>query len=258
MTDPVEDYISFEKRGALAVVTLNYPEKLNVVTIPRARVLNQAIREFNKDPDLRVCLLNAKGKSFCAGRDISVQAETGESPTKGVDQDIWWYGLPPTDKFLVTSGRGYAVGVGGYYLLAGDVAIASETLKLGLREVPTAVLGPYFLQQAENLPWKVAFRMAVVGDDFAPDELARFGLVTKVVPDDDLEDVTQDWIDRLLSLPPRHAMEVKRLMRKFDFQYTPEILKEEYEIRAELDALDDTREAAQAFVERRTPRFTGR
>lgn len=252
-----EDYVLYETRGSLLTLTLNYPEKLNVTTLERSKVLNEYIRKFERDDSLKVCLLQAKGKSFCAGRDVKHQAESKESPTDGVDTDLSCYALPPMEKILVTAVRGYALGVGGYWMMAGDVRIVSETVRYGLREVPTAVLGPYWIQQAEQLPWAVAYRIAVLGDDLSSEELMRYGLVSTVVADEELEKEAQKWIDRLLLLPPEHARVTKKMMRAQGFQYSPEVFSEEQLVRARLDAMNDTQEAALAFKEKRAPNYTG-
>lgn len=257
MSEDASDYVLFEVDGPVARITLNRPERLNAITLPRSRVLNAAIRRFDQDPDLRVAVISGKGRSFHAGRDIKDQAVSGESPTEGVDEDITNYGIPPTDKIIVTSARGHAIGAGGYLLMAGDIRIVSRTIKYGLLEVPTAVLGPYWLSAAERLPPAVAFRVAVLGDMLTPDELLQYGLVTAMVEDDELEAETQKWVDRLLALPPKHAQVTKRLMREAGYQYSREVFDAEHKVRAELDALSDTQEAALAFAEKRPPHFKG-
>jgi len=157
---------------------------------------------------------------------------------------------------VITSCRGHAIGVGGYMAMYGDVRVVSETFNFALMELPTAMLGPYWIGQEETLPRAVAFRLAV-GDRFTTDELKHWGLVTEVVPDAQLESATQRWVDYLLSLPRQHLLETKRLMKEIGYQYSRETYKKEMDVRANLDSLNDTREAALAFVEKRKPKFTG-
>jgi enoyl-CoA hydratase/carnithine racemase len=97
-----------------------------------------------------------------------------------------------------------------------------------------------------------------MGDDLAVEELERANLVTEVVDDDKLEEATNIWVERLLSWPSQHVLATKRLAAHVaPFQYTPVVRDAEYHVRSELDALNDTREAAQAFAERRPPVFNG-
>jgi enoyl-CoA hydratase/carnithine racemase len=216
-----------------------------------------AVRRFDADPDAYILVLRGEGRSFCAGRDIAEQDASGDSPTAGMDPTLTQLGLPRTDKIVVTAARGHALGAGGYFLLAGDVRIVSRSLRFGLREVPTGVLGPYWFGAAETVPRALAFRIAM-GDDLSVEELERANLVTEVVDDEQLEEATERWVQRLLSWPARHVLATKRLATQVEpFQYTPIVRAAEYYARNELDGLNDTREAAQAFAERRPPTFTG-
>ncbi len=253
-----ETYVTYETSGPVATVTFNRPDKLNAITRPGHDQFVDAIRRFDADPALYVLVIRAEGKSFCAGRDIAEQAGHGHSPTEGLDATLTQIGLPRTDKVVVTAARGYALGAGGYFFLAGDVRIASRTLRFGLREVPTAVLGPYWIGSFENLPRPLAFRIAM-GDDLTVDELREAQLVTEVVDDDDLDVATQRWVDKILAWPRQHVLTTKKLAEQVSsFHYTPLMRAAEYYARHELDQLEDTKEAARAFVERRPPHFQGR
>lgn len=253
-----ETFLTYETAGPVATLTLNRPEKLNAITRPFHDEFVDSIRRFDSDPERYVLVIRAEGSSFCAGRDIAEQAAHEQSPTEGLDATLTQIGLPRTDKVIVTAARGYALGAGGYFFLAGDVRIASRTLRFGLREVPTAVLGPYWIGSSENLPHPLAFRIAM-GDDLSVEELRQANLVTEVVDDDDLEDATQRWVDKIVAWPRQHVLATKKLAGQVSsFQYTPIIRSAEYYARYELDQLEDTKEAARAFVERRQPNFRGR
>ena len=253
-----ETFLTYDTAGPVATLTLNRPAKLNAITRPFHDEFVDSIRRFDADPDLYVLVIRGEGTSFCAGRDIAEQAEHAKSPTEGMDATLTQIGLPHTEKVIVTAARGYALGAGGYFFLAGDVRIASRTLRFGLREVPTAVLGPYWIGSSENLPRPLAFRIAM-GDDLTVEELRQANLVTEVVDDDDLEAATQRWVDKILAWPRQHVLTTKKLAEQVSsFQYTPTIRSAEYYARHELDQLEDTKEAARAFVERRQPNFDGK
>ncbi|MGB9382475.1 enoyl-CoA hydratase/isomerase family protein [Candidatus Binatus sp.] len=251
-----EPLVLYNKNGPVVTVTLNRPEKLNAITHEFHHQLNAALRKFNDDPETYIVVLNANGRAFCAGRDIAAQAQSSSPVTHGLDPETTQFGVIPVEKLVITSCRGHAIGVGGYMAMYGDVRVVSETFNFALMELPTAMLGPYWIGQEETLPRAVAFRLAV-GDRFTTDELKHWGLVTEVVPDAQLESATQRWVDYLLSLPRRHLLETKRLMKEIGYQYSRETYKKEMDVRAHLDSLNDTREAALAFVEKRKPKFTG-
>ena len=110
---------------------------------------------------------------------------------------------------------------------------------------------------AERLPRPLAFRLAM-GDDISLDELMHHGLVTKVVDDEDLDAAAQGWINHLLELPAQHVLATKQLMNRVEpFQMTAQMRAAEYHVRSQLDVLDDTFEAANAFAERRPPVVKG-
>lgn len=253
-----ESHVGYVSSGPVATLTLNRPEKLNAMTRRSHDDLVAAFRRFDADPDAYILVVRAEGTSFCTGRDIAEQATLDISPTAGLDPTLTHLGLPHTDKIVITAARGYALGAGGYFLLSGDVRIVSRTLQFGLREVPTAVLGPYWIGALENLPQALAFRLAM-GDDISVDELRQANLVTELVEDGDLEAATKRWVDKLLSWPRQHVLKTKKLAGQVaSFQYSPLVRAAEYYARHELDQLEDTKEAARAFVERRSPKWRGR
>jgi enoyl-CoA hydratase/carnithine racemase len=249
-------HVTYERDGAVVYITLNRSEKLNAITMAMHHAVMAAFRRFEADDDVYIAVLRGVGRAFCAGRDLSESVESGKSPTRGVDAAVTGYGIPPVSKLIVTSGRGPAIGVGGYMLMAGDIRVASDNVQFALTEVPMGVLGAYWIQQCEMLPPTVAFRLAM-GDRLSVDELKHWGLVTEVVTDSNLESATRKWVEWLLSLPRQHAIATKALMKQTGFAFTSELFQREYEVRERLDALTDTREAAQAFIERRPPRFIG-
>ena len=251
-----EPLVLYHKNGPVVTVTLNRPEKLNAITAEFHHQLNAALRLFNTDPETYIVVLNANGRSFCAGRDITAQAKSDQPVTAHVDPETTQFGVIPVEKLIVTSCRGHAIGVGGYMAMYGDIRVVSDTFHFALTELPTAMLGPYWMGHVEGLPRAVAFRLAI-GDRFTNEELKQWGLVTEVVPDAELESATKRWVDYLVSLPRQHLLETKRLMNEFGHQYSREDYRKEMNVRAHLDALNDTREAALAFVEKRKPKFTG-
>jgi enoyl-CoA hydratase/carnithine racemase len=241
-------------------ITLDRPAKRNALTKDMYHELVAAYGRFNNDPSARVAVLRGEGPTFCAGRDIADQAETNESPTGHIDTNaVTQYGLPPTSKITVAAARGHAYGGGATFILECDLRIVTSDLVFALTEVPTGVLGPYWLGAIESIPRQLAFRLAVLGEAFSAKELGSAVFTELIEDDDQLDAVTAKWVQRLLELPPEHAFATKQLMNKVaSFQWTTEVARQEYDVRARLDALDDTAEAAQAFVERRPPVFHGR
>ena len=84
----------------------------------------------------------------------------------------------------------------------GDVRVAAESAEFAMGQVPTGLLGPYWLSAAESLPWCIAAELALLGDRIDARRALQYGLLNEVVPDEQLMDVAMGYATRLLALPP--------------------------------------------------------
>ncbi|WP_165695368.1 enoyl-CoA hydratase/isomerase family protein [Mycobacteroides abscessus] len=250
--------VRYETDGPIARLTLARAQKLNAVGVSMYTDIVTALKEYEADDARSILVLTAEGANFCAGRDMMEQATEGvEGWMNALDRSVNHLGFPPVSKPVITAGRGYALGLGAYLMMTGDVRLASHTLRFGMRELPTGVLGPYWIGAAEHLPQGLAFRLAI-GDDIPVEELRQAHLLTEVVEDGDLEEAVDRWVDKLLRLPPVHLRETKRLAATIDsFEFTDGHRDDEIATRLRLHALDDTTEAAMAFLQKRSPTYTG-
>ena len=251
-------FIRHSTAGPVATLTIDRPAKHNAMTYAMRSDLRALIRRYDRDPAIQTIVLTSIGPSFCAGRDIREQVQSNRPAADGGDDDITQFALPPTRKVLITAARGNVLGLGAYFFLAGDIRIATTSVRFAFPEVPTGVLGPYWLEATEHLPRAVAFRLAVVGDPIGSADLAAFGMATETVADDELDAAVHRWVERVSALPPQHVQSSKELMDSHRFRMTGDLRAHETAIRGRLDALDDAHEAAAAFVEHRQPTFTGR
>ena len=126
-----------------------------------------------------------------------------------------------------------------------------------MAEVPTGVLGPYWFALAEMVPWPVAAELALLGDRVAAERLLPLGLLNAVVPAEELMAEAHRWAERFVALPPAHVQRTKALMTAMRVLPDRDMLARELETRRILSELDDSREAVEAWAERRAPRYTG-
>ena len=255
--------IEYRVEGGIALIRLNRPERLNALNHAMRDELLEAYADFVANDAARVGLITGSGRAFSAGRDLQEQAEaqaSGAEVNLAPEYSRLWgfFDLPETDKPLVAAVNGYAIGSGFYMVLGCDVRVAAESAEFAMGQVPTGLLGPYWLSAAESLPWCIAAELALLGDRIDARRALQHGLLNEVVPDERLMDVAMGYATRLLALPPLHVQRTKALMRGMRRLPNPQGVERELEIRSVLDRLDDTREAAAAFAERRAPRFTGR
>jgi enoyl-CoA hydratase/carnithine racemase len=135
--------------------------------------------------------------------------------------------------------------------------VAAESATFGMTEVPTGVVGPYYLAINDIIPWAIATEFALLGKFFTAQRLYELGMVNRVVPDDKLMDVAREYAEQFVSLPQEVLGKTKELMVKTRFWPRGEI-KEEH-IRANQwfrQSRHDRQEAVRAFGEKRAPEFT--
>lgn len=251
-------FVEYTVEDRIAMIRMNRPERLNALGPDLSRELRAALKHFTEDESAWVGILTGTGRSFCAGRDLKAQAEGGTAPRPQYTADWNIFGVPDTDKPLIAAVNGYAIGAGWYMTAGCDIRIAADTARFGMGEIPTGVLGPYWFSVAEVLPWAIGAEFTLLGEQVEADRLLRLGLLNEVVPYDELLDAAMRWAKKFLALPPQHVQKTKALMAKMRRTPDEALLEQEYAAREQLNALEDTREAALAFAERRPPTFKGR
>lgn len=250
--------VEYDVRERIATIRLNRPERMNAISGEMKAELVAAFQRFVHDDDAWVGILTGTGRAFCAGRDLKAQAEGGPAPAPVYSAEWNLFGIADTDKPLIAAVNGYAIGAGWYMAAGCDIRVAAESAKFGMGEVPTGVLGPYWFPVAEVLPWCIGAELTLLGENVPVDRLARLGLVNEVVPDGQVMEAATRWAQKFLTLPPQHVRRTKSLMTRMRNIPGADMLQAETDSRRWLNQLDDTREAAAAFAEKRKPVFHGR
>jgi enoyl-CoA hydratase len=198
----------------VARVTFNRPEVLNAINREFLVELDAALAELEEDDTVRCVVLTGAGRAFSAGFDLKQEAEEGSlSVEVWLDRfrDDWkvFLRIWQSDKPYVAAVRGYNLGGSLELSLLCDFTIAAEGAKFGAPEIRQAA-GP----GACMLPWLVGMKMAkavlLTGDLIDAREAYRIGLVTEVVPIDELDDQTLALATRLALVPPE-AMKLHKL-----------------------------------------------
>lgn len=218
--------VRVEHRGDRAVVTLDDPDKLNVLSAPLVLQLKRALTELARDPDVRCVVLTGAGRGFSTGGDLRMmaRAEEGLAEPEGAT-DIWrWirneFGgiarlIARTDKAFIAALNGPAAGVGLAWALTCDVAVAAEDAvivpafgRLGLLpEVGTS----WALTRA--LGYQRAFAYFVSGEHLSAEDALAAGLVQEVVPVGELLAAADRWCEQIAALPPHALPMAKPLLR---------------------------------------------
>jgi 2-(1,2-epoxy-1,2-dihydrophenyl)acetyl-CoA isomerase len=254
--------IDFSADGAVARITLNRPDRLNSFTVQMHEELRDALASLG---NARVVVLTGAGRGFCAGQDLNERAVApGERVDLGETVTQCWNPLVRTltsiPQPVIARVNGVAAGAGANIALACDIVVAAKSAKfiqsfsaIGL--IPdsggTWVL-PRLLGQAR------ALGLALTGEPLPADRAAEWGLIWKAVEDEALDAEVDAIADKLAALPPLGLAAIKDMIRT-SWQYS---LDEELERQAgamrRLGFTADYREGVAAFLEKRTPTFTGR
>lgn len=256
------DTVLLEIGDGVARVTFNRPDRLNAIDLPTLERLVEVLDEASAAAEARVVVLAGKGRAFCAGADLGEMAE--RSPVEW-ERIVDRY-LDPVrsisrmDKPVIASLHGDTFGGGLGLALASDFRIAAEGIRLAAPFVEIGLAGcdmsaGYFLPRLVGLGR--ATDLMMTGRSIDAPEAERIGLVTRVVPETELDAAVGQLAQQLAEGPPRALAFTKRAARRsFDRSMEAEF---DYEVFAQVQCLqsEDRREGVSAFLERRPARFTG-
>ncbi len=257
--------IAYERRAAVAVISLNRPEKRNALDLAAFDALGDAAERAAADPEVRAVLLRAEGPSFCAGIDLGALAALAGAAAQRFPEFVAtaqrpYRALARTPKPAVAAVQGHAIGAGFQLALACDLRVVADGATFGLLEgrfglIPD--LGGMWHLAREVGPARTK-ELAWTARTFGAAEADRMGLVHRLVGPADLERVALAVADELAALSPVTVGLVKDLAgRATDRALDDEL---EAEAAAQLAALEseDHSEAVAAYLERRPPQFRGR
>lgn len=250
--------VEYELQDRTAIIRFNRPERLNAFSFEMVQAIGETFARFRADEQAWVAVLTGNGRSFSAGRDLKIEVSSGRMDLSRNSVSPSPFYLTETDKPVIAAVNGYAIGAGFYVALGCDMRVAGASAEFGMGEIPTGLLGPYWLSAAESLPWPIAMELTLIGDRISAARALELGLVNQVVPDDDVLEAALRLAGRLAKLPPLQVRRTKAMMTAMRRVPSPEMLAWEYRERGYLNALEDTKEAATAWVEKREPLFMGR
>jgi len=251
----------YEKDGGIATITLNRPESLNAISLPMLNSLAAALRDVDRDPEVRVVVITGAGRGFCAGLDLKEMFGGGGG--MGLRFDI--NNSPPMalhtlDKPVICSLNGPAAGYGFDLALGCDIRIASEKGKLGAVFTRRGILpesgGTWMLPRL--LGWAKASELVFRGKVLDAQEALSLGLVNAVVPHERLAEETRAWAEEIAGNAPLAVQAAKRLMRLALEESFEASVHQAYLQFLPLFATEDFKEGVSAFLEKRPPSFKGR
>ena len=259
--------VLLERRDAIAVLTLNRPEKLNALDYATNDRLLDLLDAIEDDAGLRVVVITGAGdRAFSAGADIH---EFAESMKTGVDVAVKAFvrrgqamtaRLESFPKPVIAAVNGIAFGGGCEITEAVHLAVASDQAMFAKPEINIGI--PPTFGGTQRLPRlagrKRALELLLTGDPFTPDQALALGLVNRVVPHDHLMDATFELAGRILRHSPLTAARIITAVTRGLNASIAEGLQIESEQFARMAATQDVHEGLSAWIERRTPDYQGR
>ncbi|MGQ0845605.1 MAG: enoyl-CoA hydratase/isomerase family protein [Sporichthyaceae bacterium] len=199
--------VHYSKRGPVAYVTLDRPEARNAIDLATHEALKEIFVDFRDDPDLRVAVVTGRGEAFCAGADLKTHvplwiADDGLLPRRKVTDGLGGItrGLHRIYKPIVAAVNGWALAGGFELALAADIRIASDRAMFGSFEVRRGFhhADGGIVRMVNICGTGLAFEMLLTGEPIDAARAERVGLVSRVVPHEQLMDVVEEVVAQIL------------------------------------------------------------
>lgn len=259
-----EDVVLFERRGRVALLSLNRPDRRNAVNADLSRRLGDLMAQCAADEEVSAIVLTGAGPVFCAGADLK-SVISGESIYDEEHRDRGFAGFVShyVDKPVIAAVNGSALGGGTEIVLACDLAVMANDAKLGLPEVQRGLVasGGGVIRMPGQIPPKIAAELILTGAPIDAEAALRWGLVNAVVERSELVDTALELAQRIAANAPLAVRAAKRIMhrrKEFGSDWAPDLWAMNIAESSAVRASDDALEGARAFAEKRPPRWTGR
>lgn len=266
----VYEFIAYERRGHVAVLTLNSPDRLNALSAAMRAEVAGVFDAVRVDDGIRALVLTGAGRGFCAGADLTSAPSMREGgpirATQGEHLDeVGWTGrwaqmFVGFDKPIIGAINGVAAGAGLSTALGCDVRIGSENARFKSVFIERS-LSPdsglsFFLPRVVG--YAAAADMVFTSRAVGADEALRLGLLNRLVPGADLLDAAVAYADEMTQWPPMALRMSKRVLQaNQDAGLTDALRYETLGLDYARRARDDAKESIAAFREKRKGVYTG-
>jgi len=250
--------ILISRNGRVGLITLNRPAQLNALNDELMDALGRELKAFDIDSEIGAIVITGNEKAFAAGADIAFMADW-------TYMDVYqsgfisrnWETIREIRKPVIAAVSGYAMGGGCELALACDIIIASESAQFALPEIKLAMLpGAGGTQRLPRAIGKAkAMDMCLSARTMSAQEADRYGLISRVVPDSQLQELALKLASQIANYSLPALMAIKESVnRAHESTLTEGILFERRELHARF-ASTDAHEGMRAFLDKRNPNF---
>jgi len=248
--------------AGVATLTLNRPDKRNAISYELIADLLRALDEI-KNSAARVLIITGAGKAFCSGMDLdNLKSLIGRTPEQNLEdsrtmvslfRSLYEFPLP-----TIAAVNGAAIAGGTGLALLCDFTLAVPEAKFGYTEVRIgfvpAIVSTFLLRQVGE---KIARDLLLTGRIFDADEALRIGLLTQIVPQEQLMNRARELAGQLLESSPLSLTYTKRLLTDHARAELDEQIEAAIRENAGIRSTNDFREGISSFLEKRKPKWTG-
>ncbi len=256
--------IIYRAEDHVAGITLNRPEVDNTINQPLAQELEDVCARINQDDDIYVAVITGAGdKTFCGGSEMERWLQSGRTVTES-DASAWAKmgvaaAVAGIDRPVIAAVNGDALGQGLELALSCDIRLASESAQFGFPQVALGLIPTD--GGTQRLPRLIgrgkALELIFTAETISADAALEIGLVSKVVPDQDLAAEAEALAKTIASKAPIALRYVKEAVNKGLDLTLEQGLCLEADLYLLLHTTADRTEGIKAFLEKRPPRFKG-
>jgi enoyl-CoA hydratase/carnithine racemase len=259
------DTLLFDLTDKVAVITLNRPAVRNAMNRELNGALTEALQRVRDEADIRAAVITGAGRTFCAGADLKERAQVGRVADASVASVIeasrtTGFARLAMEKPLIAAIDGYCLAAGFELALICDIRICTPDARFGLPEITRGFFpgggGPQRLIRA--IPQAIAMEMILTGDPIDAPTAQRVGLVSRIVPADELLATAGQIARRIADHAPLAVRAVKEVAQAALDETLEHSLRFGGALRWIIGQTEDAQEGPRAFAERREPRYQGR
>lgn len=258
MSESMAGLVQIERAGRVATVRLNRPEKLNALNSALVAELRAAFAGFADDRETAVIVLTSAGRCFSAGADVqelrALTEASGRAFITRLHEALALIRALP--QVVIAALRGYCFGGAAELAAACDIRIAAESVRFGMPEIKVGL--PSVIEAALFVPLIGLGRAAdlvLSGDEWDAATAERAGLVTRVVPNADLNDAARRLAEQIAGYSGPALRQQKGLVRAWTGEAIDGAIAHSVDVFAETFQSPNPREALDALLEKRPPRF---
>lgn len=254
-------HILIEKEDGVGLIIINRPQVRNALDLSTLKELEQALEEWRYDDEVRVIIFTGAGdKSFAAGADIAQLQKRTMTEALMPNMTATYRKIEEYEKPTIAAINGFALGGGLELALACDIRLASDQAKMGLPELNLAIIpGAGGTQRLCRIIGKGrAMELILTGAIIHAEKAERIGLISKAVAADELLTEAKSYAQKIAAKGPLAVRLAKAVVNQgADIDMGTALFLEKL-AQTVLMGTEDKQEGTQAFLEKRTPQFSGK